>query len=161
MQTQRLAPQRGRLLRRRSRAGVAATLSEFLMLAVTLILVAVLYLMLTGPATPPAETSTIVFGVGGISQNATNASRNDTFFTIHTKLGAGEIFWNDSSLQMYILDNNGSLMTQHNTTFEDINRNGKVDAGDRIFVKGMTAAYHQLRLTVNYHGRIVGDIALP
>jgi flagellin-like protein len=143
------------------RRGVSEVLGTFLMLAVTLVLVVVLFLMISGPATPPPETSQLVFEVQPYTQNATNASRNDTFFTIQAKLGNGEVFWNDSSLQLYILDNNGSLLSGHNQTFLDLNQNGKADGGDRVVIRGMTAAYHQLRLRINYHQRIIADIALP
>jgi flagellin-like protein len=149
------------VFRRAPRRAVSEVLGVFLMVAVTLVLVVVLFLMISGPANPPPETSQIIFEVQPYTQNATNASRNDTFFTVQAKLGNGELFWNDSSLQIYILDNNGTLMTLHNQTYDDMNHNGKVDGGDRVNIRGMTAVYHQLHMRINYHQRIVSDIALP
>jgi hypothetical protein len=146
---------------RSRRSGVSEVLGTFLMLGVTLVLVVVLFVMIQGPASPPPETTQIVFEVQPYTQNATNASRNDTFFTIQAKLGNGEIFWNDSSLQVYILDLNGTLLVSHNQTVMDMNQNGKADAGDRVVLRGMTGVYHGLRMRINYHQRIVADIALP
>jgi flagellin-like protein len=160
--TQRGQGQRTRLaFRRPSRSGVSPVVAEVLMIAVTLLLAAVLFVMLTGPASPPPETSTLVFSVNPLTQNANNASRNDTFVSIASKLGTGELFWTDPSLNIYVLDNNGTVMTAHNASFSDLNNNSKVDAGDRITIRSMTAAYHGLHLIVHYHNRIVGDIELP
>lgn len=146
---------------RPSRRAVSEVLGVFLMVAVTLVLVVVLFLMISGPANPPPETSQIIFEVHPNTQNATNASRNDTFFTIQAKLGNGEIFWNDSSLQIYILDLNGTLLLAHNQTYDDMNHNGKADGGDRVNIRGMTAVYHGLHMRINYHQRVVSEIALP
>lgn len=148
---------------RRGRERAASeTLGTFLMVAVTLVLVGVLFIMMVGGTGAPAsETSTLVFSVGAQTPNATNQSRNDTLYTVTAKLGNGDIVWNDSTFHIYIADNFGSVLSQHNLTTTDVNGNGRVDSGDQVRILGWPPAYHGLRVTVVFHNRIVGDVAVP
>ncbi len=131
------------------------------MVAVTLILGVVLYFLVSGPGAPPPQAATLALTVAPYSVNATNASRNDTYLTVDAQLGSGEIWWNATSLQILITDTNGTALPFHTTTIVDTNQDGKATAGDRIVLKGLTAAYRTTHARVLYEGRVVGEVTLP
>jgi FlaG/FlaF family flagellin (archaellin) len=146
---------------RRKDDAVSDVLGTFLMLAITVMLTVVLFIMFTGQPSTVPENSTIVFRNGDLARNATNNSRNDTSFEVTTVLGTGAIIWNDSSFHVLVLDSAGSVMVQHNTTIFDTNGNGRVDSGDRLVLRGCTAAYHGLKVTVTFHNRVVSEVTIP
>jgi FlaG/FlaF family flagellin (archaellin) len=145
---------RSRTFRRRN-DGVSAVLGEIMLVAITIVLAVVLYLMVSAPSSPPSQPISLLLEQKAPTHNATNASRNDTAFQVTAKLGTGDILWNDSSLQTTIVALNGTQLLGHAIQYNDGVMDGKAGAGDSIIIHGMTNAYHGATFQVFYKGRLV------
>lgn len=139
----------------RRKDGVSAVVGEILLVAITIVLAAVLYLMVSAPSAPPTQGLSLVLNQRDSVHNATNASRNDTTFEVSAKLGSGDLLWNDSSLQSTVTATNGTSLSLHSVEFNDTIKDGKAGSGDHITVRGMTGAYHGASFMIFYNGRQV------
>lgn len=131
------------------------------MVAVTIVLAAVLYTIVSNMGGTPPQGLQLFMSTSTVTQNATDSTRNDTFLTIQSKIGPGEIDWNSSALQFIITASNASVLTDHNLSIDDANLDGKASAADRIWIRGMTGAYHGAQLRIYYDGKVVSEILLP
>ncbi len=132
---------------------MSAVLGEIMLVVITVVLAAVLYLMVSAPAAPQSQPLSLLLEQKSPTHNATNASRNDTAFQVTAKLGTGDLFWNDSSLQATIVSLNGTTLFWHAMVYNDTVMDGKAGAGDSIVIRGMTDEYHHATLRLFYQGR--------
>jgi flagellin-like protein len=152
---------RSRSIRSRTRA-VSPVIGTILMVAITVVLAAVLYVMVSSLIQPPGGQSLhLVLAGSSTTVNTTNSQWNDTFYTVSAKVGPGDIYWNSSQLQVFCYSPSGILLTGHNVTYEDLNPDGKASAGDKIHVRGMTSAYHAGVFKMLWDGAVVAELALP
>src|SRR5690349_5089482 len=126
-----------------------------MLVAIVVVLAVVLYLMVATPAAPPRQPLSLVLTQRDATHNATNASRNDTSFEVSAKLGAGELWWNDTTLHSTVTATNGTPLFLHVVDYNDTVVDGKAGAGDHIFLRGMTGAYHGASFMIYYEGRQV------
>jgi FlaG/FlaF family flagellin (archaellin) len=137
-------------------------IGTILMVAITVVLAALLYVLVSSLLQPPAGQSLhLVLTASPNTTNATNSSWRDTYFTVQAKTGPGEIYWNSSSLQVLVFSPDGILLTGHNISFDDQNPGGKADAGDKIHLRGMTSAYPGGKMKLLWDNAVVAEIAIP
>lgn len=147
---------------RRNSGAVSPVIGTILMVAITVVLAAVLYVMVSSLIQPPQGQSLhLVLAGSGLTTNTTNSQWNDTFYTVSAKVGPGEIYWNGSELEVFLYSADGILLTGHNITYEDLNPDGKASAGDKIHVRGMTSAYHGGAFKIFWDGAIVAELSVP
>lgn len=145
-----------------TKLAVSSVVGTILMVAMTIVLATLLFLMISnamGP--PPVLKPLLIMTAGPATANATNASLNDTVIDVQSKTGQGDILLNNSQLEIFIDCACGPRLTGHNVTFEDVNRDGLAGGGDRIRIRGMTSQYHGAKVRVFYAGAPAGEVTLP
>lgn len=141
---------------------MSPVIGTILMVAITVVLAAVLYVLVASLIQPPqGQTLNLVLAGSPTTTNTTNSQWNDTFYTVSAKVGPGEIYWNGSELEMFLYSPSGILLTGHNISMEDLNPDGKATAGDKIHIRGMTSAYHGGTFKMLWDGAVVCELTLP
>jgi FlaG/FlaF family flagellin (archaellin) len=130
-------------------------MGTILMVAVTVILAAVLYLIVGPLINPPDDTTInqIMLDQGTVIK--TDATHWDTFFTISAVETHVRFDWDDIS--MVIIADHGSLLTDATMTYGDIDSDGVLEPGDSIIVTGMTSDYVGGTLKVLHKGSMIGN----
>lgn len=151
----------GVLGRRHGRRAVSPVIGTILMVAITIVLAAVLYTIVSNMGSTPPQGLQLIMSTSTVTHNASNDSRNDTYLTIESKIGPGEIEWNSSVVQVIITASDATVLTDHNITIDDSNLDGKASAADRIWIRGMTGPYHGAQFRLYYDGKVVCELTLP
>ena len=133
---------------------VSPVIGTILMVAVTVVLAAVLYI-LVGPLIntnekPPENIILIRQGV----TSQVDATHFDTFYTV-IELRADKKF-QISSLSYVIQGTSGSLVTDATFTFNDADADGYATIGDSLQVTGMHEDYRGAHIKVMYQGGMIG-----
>jgi FlaG/FlaF family flagellin (archaellin) len=129
-------------------------MGTILMVAVTVVLAAVLY-VIVGPMINPEEEpplNLIILDQGGVLK--TDATHWDTYFTIAAVESNERFKWDDVS--MVILADHGSLLTDATMSYGDVDGDGVLEPGDSVIVTGMTDEYTGGTLEVLHRGSMIG-----
>jgi flagellin-like protein len=140
---------------RRAEEAVSPVIGTILMVAVTVILAAVLYVVV-GPLINPVEeppVNLILMDQGTINQ--ADPTHWDTFFTISAVEAQKTFEWSDVS--MVITGSHGSLLTDATISYGDADADGFLDVSDSILVNGMTDEYTGATLKVLHRGSMIGQ----
>lgn len=134
---------------------VSPVIGTVLMVAVTVVLAAVLYVVVS-PMIDPTDTTpeeNILIQQGAVNGNLTIPNTYDTFFTVVSVSSIQK--YPDPDLSFVIMSDSGSLLTDATIDFDDSNDNGYVSEGDSILVRGMTLEYQGATLKVLFHGSMI------
>ncbi len=140
---------------RNDREAVSPVIGTILMVAVTVVLAAVLYIVVS-PMINPAENKpeeNILILQGAVTGNITVPGTYDTFYTVVHVSSIQK--YPDPDLSFVIMSDSGSLLTDATIDFDDSNDNGYVSEGDSILVRGMTMDYHGATVKVLFHGSMI------
>ena len=140
---------------RRADRAVSPVIGTVLMVAVTVILAAVLYIIV-GPMINPVEEpplNLIMLGQGTVDQM--DPTHWDTFYTVSVVESDKTFGWTDVS--MVITGSHGSLLTTATITYGDANGDGDLTVADSIIISGMTSDYPGATLKVLYRGSMIGQ----
>ena len=140
---------------RRERDGVSPVIGTILMVAVTVILAAVLYVVVGPMINPPDDKpeENILIDQGPVTTNLTVANTYDTYFTVVTVSSIQK--YPDPDLSFVIMSDGGTLLTDATIEYDDANDNGYVSEGDSILIRGMTLEYQSATLKVLYQGSMI------
>jgi flagellin-like protein len=133
---------------------VSPVIGTILMVAVTVVLAAILYL-LVGPLINTNEKppeNIILIRQGTTTQ--VDATHFDTFYTI-IELRASKKF-ELSSISYIIQGTSGSLLTDATFTYNDADADGYVSIGDSLQVTRMLEDYKGAQVKVLYQGGMIG-----
>jgi len=140
---------------RRDGEAVSPVIGTILMVAVTVVLAAVLYIvvspMINTADVKPEEN--ILIRQGAVSGNLTVPGTYDTFYTVVSVSSIQK--YPDPDLSFVIMADSGSLLTDATIDYDDANDNGYVSEGDSILVRGMTLEYQGATLKVLYKGSMI------
>ena len=134
---------------------VSPVIGTVLMVAITVVLAAVLYVVIS-PMINPSEDKpqeNFLLDQGAVSGNLTVPGTYDTFFTVMVVKSVQK--YPDPDLSFVIMTDTGSLLTDATIDYDDANDNGYVSEGDSILVRGMTLDYQGATLKVLYHGSLI------
>ena len=134
---------------------VSPVIGTILMVAVTVVLAAVLYIVVS-PMINPAEDKpeeNILLYQGAVNGNSTVPGTYDTFFSVIHVSSVQK--YPDPDLSFVIMTDTGSLLTDATIYYDDANDNGYVSEGDSILVRGMTLDYQGATLKVLYRGSMI------
>jgi FlaG/FlaF family flagellin (archaellin) len=125
------------------------------MVAVTVVLAAVLYVVVGPMINPPDDKpqENILLDQGTVQGNLTVPGTYDTYFTVISVSSVQK--YPDPDLSFVIMSDSGSLLTDATIYYDDANSNGYVSEGDSILIKGMTMEYQGATLKVLYHGSMI------
>ena len=140
---------------RYDREAVSPVIGTVLMVAVTVVLAAVLYVVV-GPMINPGEDKpeeNILIQQGAVTGNLTVPGTYDTFYTVVHVSSIQK--YPDPDLSFVIMSDSGSLLTDATLDYDDANANGYVSEGDSILVRGMTLDYQGATLKVLFHGSMI------
>ena len=135
--------------------GVSPVIGTILMVAVTVVLAAIIYIIvipLVNPVEEPPE-DVVLIQQGRVTQLAPNDY--DTFYTV-VAVRSNEKFM-ATDLSFVIQGYHGSLITDATVTFEDADNNNYVTEGDSIKIVGMTDEYPGATLKMLYRGSMLGQ----
>jgi FlaG/FlaF family flagellin (archaellin) len=129
-------------------------MGTILMVAITVVLAAVLYVivspMINTTEEPPLDL--IILDQGSVVQS--DPTHWDTFFTVSQVDSSKKFEWTDIS--MVIIGDNGSLLTDATLSHADADADGVLEPSDSVLVTGMTDAYVGATLKVLYRGSMIG-----
>lgn len=134
---------------------VSPVIGTILMVAITVVLAAVLYVVVS-PMINPSEDKpqeNFLLRQGAVTGNQTVLGTYDTFFTVTVVSSVQK--YPDPDLSFVIMSDDGSLLTDATIYYDDANDNGYVSEGDSILVRGMTLEYQGATLKVLYHGSMI------
>ena len=134
--------------------GVSPVIGTILMVAVTVVLAAIIYIIvipLVDPVEEPPE-DIVLLQQGGVSQP--DRDHYDTYFTIVAVRSATKYYSTD--LSFVVQGSHGSLITDATVTFEDADNNNYVTEGDSIMITGMTDEYSGATLKMLHMGSMLG-----
>ena len=146
-----------RTLKRRFRArgeAVSPVIGTILMVAVTVILAAILY-VIVGPLINPDEEppeDVILLDQGPVQGDG--AGGYDTYFTVMEVRSKNR--YTDNDLSFVVMADDGSLLTDATINFDDANANGYVSQGDSVLIRGMTLEYQGASLKMLHQGDMIG-----
>jgi flagellin-like protein len=134
---------------------VSPVIGTILMVAITVVLAAVLYIVVGPMINPPDDKpqENFLLRQGAVTGNQTVLGTYDTFFTVMVVSSVQK--YPDPDLSFVIMSDDGSLLTDATIYYDDANDNGYVSEGDSILVRGMTLEYHGATLKVLYHGSMI------
>jgi flagellin-like protein len=138
-----------------ARDGVSPVIGTILMVAVTVVLAAIVYIVvipLVDPVEEPPE-DIVILEQGRVTQPGPNDY--DTFFTIVAVRSQEKFYATDVSF--VVQGTHGSLITDATVTFEDADGNNYVTEGDSIKVEGMTDEYPGALLKMLNRGVLLGQ----
>jgi FlaG/FlaF family flagellin (archaellin) len=130
-------------------------MGTILMVAITVVLAAVLYIivspMINTSEEPPLDL--IILDQGTVEQ--TDATHWDTYFTVTAVDSKKRFEWVDIS--MVIIGENGSLLSAATMSHGDTDGDGVLEPSDSVIITGMTADYTGATLKVLYRGSMIGN----
>jgi flagellin-like protein len=150
-----------RTLKRRVHPGeeaVSPVIGTILMVAVTVILAAILYVVVGPLINPDEEPPEDVVLLSQGSVNGDGAGGYDTFFTVMEVRSNNR--YTDTDISFIVMTDDGTLLTDATVTFDDANANGYVSQGDSILVRGMTLSYQGADLKMLHQGDMIGIISI-
>jgi flagellin-like protein len=145
---------------RRESEAVSPVIGTILMVAVTVVLAAVLYVVV-GPMINPSEDEPqqlLLLDQGAVTTNTTSPPTYDTFFTVIVVESIQK--YPDPDISFVIVGESGSLLTDADFAYDDVNANGFVSEGDSIIIWGMTPEYQGATLKVLYRGDMLGKSSI-
>ena len=134
---------------------VSPVIGTVLMVAITVVLAAVLYVVVGPMINPPDDKvkENILLDQGAVNGNSTVPGTYDTFFTVMVVSSVQK--YPDQDLSFVVMTDTGSLLTDATINYDDVNDNGYVSEGDSILIRGMTLDYQGATLKVLYHGSMI------
>jgi hypothetical protein len=125
------------------------------MVAVTVVLAAVLYVVIAPMINPPDDKpqENFLLTQGTVQGNSTVPGTYDTFFTVASVSSVQK--YPDPDLSFVVMSDTGSVLTDATIIYDDANSNGYVSEGDSILLRGMTLEYQGGTLKVLYKGSMI------
>lgn len=144
-----------RLRYRRDCSAVSPVIGTVLMVAVTVVLAAIVYVVVNPLVNPEEEppVDLIFLQQGTVTQ--TDATHWDTFFSIVTIESDEVMEW--TTVSFVVQGTTGSLVTDATISYGDSNGDGRLTVGDSVILEGMTAGYSGGTLKVLHRGAMIGQ----
>jgi flagellin-like protein len=147
-----------RLRYRRRRSAVSPVIGTVLMVAVTVILATITYIIVNPLVNPEEEPPVDLIFLQQEEVTQTDATHWDTYFTVSAIESDDEFPW--TTVSFVVQGSTGSLVTDATITYGDSNLDGELSEGDSIILTGMTADYSGATLKVLHRGSMIGQIPI-